>query len=376
MIVKRGGFYIVLAGCLVVLTMRPLFAAPDVRHVVVQKETGRFAGWPANNGIWGWDKEVVVGFVEGTFQKKLFGHAINDCKPAVPRFARSLDGGETWLLEVPAFADAEGIEPEPLDCTQPIDFSHPDFAITLRMVSGQDGFSRFYYSYDRCKSWAGPFRLPDYGREFIAARTDYLVQGPHELTAFITGAKDNGKEGRPFVIKTTDGGLTWDFISWITPEPSGFKIMPATISLGGNSMLTAIRCKDDMALLRCQEYNSGWLEIYRSDDGGYSWNYLNEAASDMGGNPAAMLRLKSGAIALIYGYRETPYGIRARISHDQGLTWGEEIVLRDDGGCWDLGYPRAVEREDGVVVIAYYFNDARFEERYIAATLWKPGDLD
>ena len=59
-----------------------------------------------------------------------------------------------------------------------------------------------------------------------------------------------------------------------------------------------------------------------------------------------------------------------------GLDVGRGNCPEDDGGCWDLGYPRAVEREDGVVVIAYYFNDARFEERYIAATLWKPGDLD
>ena len=32
-----------------------------VKHVEVYNEPGRFAGWPANNGIWSWDDEIVVG---------------------------------------------------------------------------------------------------------------------------------------------------------------------------------------------------------------------------------------------------------------------------------------------------------------------------
>jgi hypothetical protein len=45
-------------------------------------------------------------------------------------------------------------------------------------------------------------------------------------------------------------------------------------------------------------------------------------------------------------------------------------VLRDDGGNWDLGYPRTVQRSDGKLVTVYYFNDARRKERHIAATIW------
>ena len=36
---------------------------PAIRHTVVFQEEGRFAGWPANHGIWSWDDEIVVGFV-------------------------------------------------------------------------------------------------------------------------------------------------------------------------------------------------------------------------------------------------------------------------------------------------------------------------
>ncbi len=60
-----------------------------------------------------------------------------------------------------------------------------------------------------------------------------------------------------------------------------------------------------------------------------------------------MTKLQDGRLCLTYGYRDAPYGMRARLSPDGGATWGEEIVLRDGGGNHDLGYPRTVQRGDG-----------------------------
>jgi hypothetical protein len=63
----------------------------------------------------------------------------------------------------------------------------------------------------------------------------------------------------------------------------------------------------------------------------------------------------------------------ARLSRDEGESWGEPIVLRDDGGGRDLGYPRSVQRPDGRVVTIYYFWDEKTgPERYVAATIWNP----
>ena len=36
-------------------------AACAAENVVVFRESGRFGGWPANNGIWSWGDEIVVG---------------------------------------------------------------------------------------------------------------------------------------------------------------------------------------------------------------------------------------------------------------------------------------------------------------------------
>jgi len=63
--------------------------------------------------------------------------------------------------------------------------------------------------------------------------------------------------------------------------------------------------------------------------------------------------------------------MRARLSGDDGKTWGDEITLRDDGAGRDIGYPQTVQREDGKIVTVYYFQDHEQPERYIAATIWE-----
>jgi hypothetical protein len=84
------------------------------------------------------------------------------------------------------------------------------------------------------------------------------------------------------------------------------------------------------------------------------------------------LRLRDGRLVIVYGYRRPAFGIRARVSRDQGLTWGGEIILRADGGNNDLGYPRSVERPDGTIVSTYYYNTDPRKERFIGVTLWRP----
>ena len=64
-------------------------------------------------------------------------------------------------------------------------------------------------------------------------------------------------------------------------------------------------------------------------------------------------------------------GIRARVSRDNGQTWSEEIVLRDDGYDWDLGYPSTAENEKGELVTVYYMKDKKgLNENRIQYTVW------
>ncbi|MBI4560206.1 MAG: exo-alpha-sialidase [Candidatus Hydrogenedentes bacterium] len=354
-------------------------SAQDAQHFVVYFEPGRFGGWPANHGIWSWGNEILVGFSRGYYQD--LGptrHAIDREKPEENLLGRSLDGGNTWTLEFPMKQGvlvtqrgaAHGVPPEgvrerePVDCLGGIDFTHPDFAMTLRMTGLDEGASRFYYSMDRGHTWQGPFRLPLFGQPGVAARTDYLVYGKHDCMVFLTSSKANSQEGRVFCARTQDGGKTWEFVSWIGPEPEGYAIMPSTVRLAENTLLSAIRRR---------EGDPSWINAYRSEDGGKSWTFLGTPAPSTGeGNPPSMIRLRDGRVCLTYGYRAAPFEIRARLSPDGGNSWDEEIVLRSNGGGRDIGYPRSVQRPDGKVVTVYYFCDAPDKERYIAATIWDP----
>lgn len=350
-----------------------------VQHVKVYHQPGMFGGWPANHGIWSWGNEILVGFTMGYYKDLGARHNIDREKPEMHMLARSLDGGLTWAVEDPGargylLTDGgylHGVPrpdvtyPELMESEGGVNFEHPDFAMAVRTNSTGAGIGRFFYSYDRGHSWEGPFRLPDFGTPGIAPRTDYIVNGPDDCMLFITAARPDGNEGRPLCVRTKDGGKTWEFVSWIGPEPDGSAVMPASARLSETDILAVVRCRRE---------SRHWQSAYLSRDNGQSWEYLNDPVPDAaGGNPPALIKLRDGRVCLVYGYRGEPFSIRAKLSSDGGRSWGEDIVLRDDGANRDLGYPRIVQRPDGKVVAVYYFNDLETgPERYIGATIWDP----
>jgi len=364
-----------------------------VSHVTVFRDPGRYAGWPANYGIWSWGDEIVVGFAVG-YPNLLGGfHTCDHDRPFVTMQARSLDGGLTWQVQpipcrtpgnralsadehmrlelgIARALEAEGSALE--DCLSNIDLAHPDLALLCARSGLREGArSWFYFSEDRCRTWQGPFRLPMFGQRGIAARTDYTISGSQECTLFLTATKADGEEGRVFCARTLDRGRSFQLRSWIGADPAGYAIMPASVHLGDSRVLVAVRCQEPMPGTGDE---ANWIDLYASDDDAATWRYVSRPVPNTGpgGNPPAMVRLRDGRLCLTYGYRDAPYGIRARLSADEGETWGTEIVLRDDGGNHDLGYPRTTQRADGQAVTVYYWNDRPDGERYIVATIWSP----
>lgn len=364
-----------------------------MEHITIYREPGRYAGWPANYGIWAWGDEIVVGFTVGYHDPAGGFHARDRSRPFTAMQARSLDGGRSWSVEPtpcrtpggrglsadehvePALRAAtaieQGLAAAPRPCPGGLDFTHPDFALMCGRTGLKAGArSWFYASTDRCRSWLGPFSLPLFGFTGVAARTDYLVSGPATCTLFLTAAKTDGEEGRVFCARTTDAGKTFVLLSPIGPEPSGYAIMPASLRLSSTRLLCAVRCCERPAGLAAARH---WIDLYASDDDGATWRYLARPVPDTGsgGNPPTLTHLQDGRLCLTYGYRAQPFGIRARLSADEGRTWNTEIILRADGGSHDLGYPRTVQRPDGTLATIYYFNDQPGGAGYIAATLWR-----
>ena len=369
-----------------------------IKHVEVYREAGRFAGWPANYGMWAWGEEIVLGFTVGYMCNNAEQFHLRDMnRPFETMQARSRDGGRTWKVQpfpgpIPghcALSADEHVLPElrlkhalrqadcvnqPRPCPGGVDFSAPGFALMAAKTGLQRGCHSFFYtSSNRCADWDGPFALPMFDQTGVAARTDYLVLGPRDCLLFMTANKADGTEGQTFCARTRDGGASFDFVSFVGAEVKneGWAIMPASLRLADGGILVARRrgepCGGD------QPWHH-WIDLYRSDDEGTSWRDLGRPVPNAGinGNPPTLNRLPDGRLCMVHGFRDKPYGIRAVLSDDDGQTWSDAIHLRDDGGAPDLGYPRTVVLADGTIVTAYYFTDTFAGERYIAATRWRP----
>ena len=117
-----------------------------------------------------------------------------------------------------------------------------------------------------------------------------------------------------------------------------------------------------------------WQAVSR--DGGRTWT---SAKSPIRGHPpCGLVRLADGRLVLTYGYRHPPYGIRAVVSQDEGLTWNADspIILRNDGAGYDLGYPVSMVLADQTIVTMYYFVQAPEGIHHIACTRWRCGSLE
>lgn len=362
----------------------------NVEHTLVLAQTGKFAAWPANNGIWHFgDTEIVVGHsVSDYIEKK--GH--NGVDPFQHGLSRSLDGGTTWSRESPApFVD----DSAPEDSADGIDFSHPGLALRLignGYPSNEVNFPRGGYllSYDKGRSWSGLRSLgslPDHpafaGRNF-STRTNYLISG-QSCVLFVSSRVQSDDKAvlwgteKVACIRTGDG-RDFEFLGWVVPTSDPFRAtMPAAVQLPDGTLFVAARRRELPADASTgANFDPCWIDGYRSGDGGRSWAFAGRIA-DTGrwnGNPPALALTADGRLCCVYGNRDRAT-IEAVFSAYSGSTWSAPTVLRDDYhrdsfGDPDLGYPRLVANSDGTLVAVYYWATSSHPHHHIAATRWRP----
>ncbi len=360
-----------------------------IEHTIAAIEEDRFHGWPANNGVWQWDDEILVGFTQGDFELKP-GHNIAGRQDSL--LSRSRDGGQTWeMFDPQGFLDDDNqqyVGVQKTELTKPLDFTHSGFAMRIfadGYHGNHDPQGGFFYSENRGKDWNGPYALtgltnhPEMKDKLLSPRTDYLVQSDHHCFIFISAHKEDEKLKRIACVQTTDGGQTFEFVAWVTPQSNAASaIMSQTVQLSQKEFVLAYR-KIYRGSDKLDE-----IEAYRSLDGCKTWHPLSKIkVMQTHSNPPALVKLNDGGLCCAYGDRHVGE-IRARYSNDRGKSWGPEFIIRDDfqalpedpdsqrGLNADIGYPRLVQRSDGKLVAIYYWATAENPQQHIAVSIWRP----
>lgn len=358
----------------------------SIQHAIVYRDGRYFSGWPFNGGFWQFsDGELAVGFVRGEVDyadPQTLRHKHVDCGRGEHVILRSTDGGLTWptadmvtVYKRPEWDEkTRNLTPsDPRRCEK-----HDPRADGYCLISGygiptEDAPHVAFttVSTDRGRTWGDPVLLPALGQfRYLGGRPSYVIREDGLLLLTIHGKRADETEGQsfPIVFASEDGGGSWRLLAEIKQSPPCIMgIMPDPVILQDGRILVAVRRQYDGA--------NAYTEIYASGDGGRTWAFLSRA-NDWGA-PANLTELGDGRLVCTYGYRQFPYGIRATVSENGGRTWGNEIVLRDDGGSGDLGYPRTLLRPDGKLITVYYFHskvDAAKKcgrVRHIAATVWE-----
>jgi len=366
-------------------------AISGMKHVVVAHDPTKWCGTPANysgNGpTWQWGEELLIGYGSGKAQFEKMAHQIdlNDPDSHRNHLARSKDGGATWETWVPEHGSPpakDNLAEKAKRVLEEIDFSSPGFVM---QVSG----TAWFCSLDRGASWRGPFTfgsLPDHpelaNTEFTP-RTAYLVSSPRECLVFLSVRIKGGEKlgemqlsatDKVFLARTTDGGKSFEFVSWIVSFADPYRaVMPAPVRISRDKLVVAIRRRN---LRKDIHDDICWIDCYESMDNGQTWAFISKVCETgfENGNPPAMIQLADGRLCCVYADRSRLL-LLAKYSKDEGKTWGDEQVLREDyksktGYRADSGYPRLFQRPDGKLVTVYFWCTPERPETHIAATIF------
>lgn len=352
---------------------------PNVESMVVYRREDEFTGWPHVMGYWNFgDGEILQ---QVTSIRTEYGDADSISHDNIGRGSgpggskqvalRSKDWGITWDNRDPTInmvrnIDRRMVDAETMGDLQPISFLDRDTIIANNSpgFGTPNGRTEVRVSRNRGKSWSPAIAVPKDALHSISGMNSSLVRPDGAALIWLMEVDRKGWNRHPCVFALPPEGRDFHFLSFITPKVDPMRDADgdysSTFRFGGHRyfyprgyMLPSGRM---LCVLRSQRDPRGimWTEVHASDDGGRTWGFLSRV-NDFG-SPGSLVQLTDGRLVMVYGYRLMPSGIRARVSTDGARTWGPELIVRDDGGSWDLGYPNAWALPDGRIGVIYYFN--------------------
>lgn len=295
---------------------------------------------------------------------------------------RSYDHGQTWRAqdEVIVWSNSLALEKkreffsQDPDRRARLDMSKPDamFFIGFTSMSVRDPRTKKLVNSTPKLSGAFQIRSVDRGRTW--ERVPLVIEGwgypPLVALPDGTHARTAGS-GRVFLSVSKDHGMSWTRVSEIGGDKPGVR----RFSYSGLLALPNGRLQCYVLMFEgCQA-----LAVTESDDG-LAWSPLRPIVRYGRGPWTARrwtsstyalrtayggwgqryrspwpLRLRDGRIVVVFARREYPPSIAAIVSEDDGRTWSDEAIIRDDAEGSDMGYPVATELDDGRIFTAYYY---------------------
>jgi len=398
-------------------------SAKDIQHVKVCGGKGLYCAHPRQGGLWNFGNGELL---------LIHCHAHWPYADEPPRHGfgpvgyksrcvwlaqRSTDGGRTWPEEnnvvvwdetLPVDQRRKLVYPDDTS-RQQIDMTSPDSVVCfprtwLGDVKGPDGkvvgpgeadatapggsapIAIAIRSADRGRTWEQTptvIERPARGPHFCIAEPSVVTMDDGSMLIPVAYLND----GVLAAYGSDDDGLTWQFLSEIArpTTPTGGIVYPGLLRLPDGT----IQCYLMEMLTRtysiclCESadcYN--WTQprtILRWGSSPWRERMTQAAKTKPLTFPTRILYrspwpllLADGRILVVFARRKFPYGMGGIISSDEGKTWSDEFIIRDDASGADIGYPVVTQLDDGRIFTAYYYmaddGQAYGGGRFIAAS--------